>query len=370
MRDRDNTRRFLCLLMGGCAIVYDEGIAEYDFGEEYSLRGDRFPRYLRLLESEGILSRPGIELVKPKAAVDSDLLLVHSEEYIRRVDEIAEKSGFLSDDTPLKPSIVKAVRLIVGAALTAGEYVAGRRVRIAQGVGGGLHHAGRDYGMGWCVFNDVAVCAEAMVKRYGLERVLIFDTDAHAGNGTMDIFYEEPRVLYLTVHQDPKTLYPNTGFVEQIGKGAGMGYTVNVPLPQEADDESYGLVLERVFKPIVRQFKPQVIIRNGGADPHYQDELAELGLTYRGLWSIGRAVSEAADEADCGLVDLVCGGYNPGYEERGLYSLLSGILGLDLSFTEEGDPPVSNPGVVSKTKAVINQLSDVLNGYWSIEKFP
>jgi acetoin utilization protein AcuC len=294
------------------AVIYDEGIAEYDFGEEYALRGDRFPRYLKLLESEGILSRLDTELVTPKAADDSDLLLVHSKEYIQRVEEIAGKQGYLSDDTPLKPSIVKAVKLIVGAALTAGDYVANKRFKMAQGVGGGLHHAGRDYGEAWCVFNDVAICAKAMIKRHGMERVLIFDTDAHAGNGTMDIFYEEPRVLYLTVHQDPKTLYPNTGFIEQIGKGEGEGYTINVPLPKEADDECYGLVIERVFKPIVHQFKPQVIIRNGGADPHYLDELADLGLTYRGLWAIGKAVSEASDEIGCGLVDLLCGGYNPG----------------------------------------------------------
>ena len=367
--DRNNTGQFVSLLMDRYAIVYDEGIAEYDFGEGYSLRGDRFPRYLSLLKSEGVLNRPNIELVRPKAADDSDLLLVHSEEYIRRVNEIAERRGFLSDDTPLKPSIVEAVRLIVGAALTAGDYVASGRVKMAQGVGGGLHHAGRNYGEGWCVFNDVAICAEAMVERHGMERVLIFDSDAHAGNGTMDIFYEEPRVLYLSVHQDPKTIYPYTGFVEQIGKGKGEGYTVNVPLPQEADDKCYDLVLERVFKPIIRQFKPQVIIRNGGADPHYQDELAELGLTYRGLWSIGRAVSEAAEEAECGLVDLVCGGYNPGYEEKGLYSLLSGELGLDFNYREEGPPPVSDPAVVFKTKAVINRLSDAINEYWDIEKF-
>lgn len=359
---------YFIVFMDRFAIVYDEGIAEYDFGEEYSLRGDRFPRYLRLLESEGVLNRQDIELVKPVAADDSDLMLVHTEEYIHRVNEIAEKHGFLSDDTPLKPAIVKAVRLIVGAALKAGDMVAQKKVIMAQGVGGGLHHAGKDYGEGWCVFNDVAICAKAMVQRHGMERVLIFDSDAHAGNGTMDIFYEDPQVLYLTVHQDPKTIYPNTGFVEQIGKGEGKGFTVNVPLPPEADDVCMKLVLENVFRPIVRQFKPQVIIRNGGADPHYQDELADLGLTYGGLWSIGRSVSEAAKEAGCGVVDLVCGGYNTGYEEKGLYALLSGELGLSLTYQEEGSHPLPDSTVVSKTRTIINQLSDVLSDYWNINK--
>ena len=351
------------------AIVYHEGIAEYDFGEEYSLRGDRFPRYLKLLQSEGILNRPDMSLLTPKPAEDSDLILVHTREYIEKVNEIADRRGFLSDDTPLKPSIVKAVRLIVGAALMAGEEVAEKRVKMAQGVGGGLHHAGKDYGEAWCVFNDVAICAKAMTQYHNMDRVLIFDTDAHAGNGTMDIFYRDPNVLYLTVHQDPKTIYPNTGFVEQIGECDGKGYTINVPLPKEADDACISLVLERVFKPIVRQFNPQIIIRNGGADPHYQDELADLGLTYKGLWSIGRAVSEAAEEADCGVVDLVCGGYNPGYEEKGLYALLSGGLNLPLKYKEDESNPNSEASVVFQTKAVINSLSEALQSYWKIAKF-
>lgn len=110
--------------MDKTSIVYHEGIAEYDFGEDYSLRGDRFPRYLHLLETEGILKRPDIELVKPEAAYNEDLELVHTKEYTQRVNEIAEKENFLSDDTPIKPSIIKAVKLIVGAALKAGDQVA------------------------------------------------------------------------------------------------------------------------------------------------------------------------------------------------------------------------------------------------------
>ena len=354
--------------MDKVSIVYDEGISEYDFGEEYSMRGDRFPRYLQLLKSEGILDRPEVSLVTPSPAIDDDLVLVHTREYIRRVGEIAEARGFLSEDTPLKPQVVKAVRLIVGAALKAGDEVAGGRVKISQGVGGGLHHSGRDYGDAWCVFNDVAICAQAMVERHSMDRVLIFDTDAHTGNGTMDIFYEDPKVLYLSVHQDPDTIYPHTGYITQIGKGKGEGYTVNVPLPKEADDSCMDLVLESVFKPIVRQFRPQVIIRNGGADPHYQDELADLALTYRGLWSIGRVVAETAGSLGCGVVDLVCGGYNPGYEEWGLYALLSGSLGKALTYSEKGVKPTHDSTVFGKTEDVVNGLCDVLASYWRLEK--
>jgi len=118
----------------------------------------------------------------------------------------------------------------------------------------------------------------------------------------------------------------------------------------------------------VKQFKPQAIIRNGGADPHYQDELADLALTYQGLWSIGHAVSLASVDAGCGVIDLVCGGYNPGYEEKGLYALLSGCIGKPLQYGEEGIRPVNDPGVLKKTREVINELSDVLSQFWDIEK--
>ena len=128
------------------------------------------------------------------------------------------------------------------------------------------------------------------------------------------------------------------------------------------------MVIERVFKPIVKQFKPQVIIRNGGADPHYQDELAELGLSYGGLWSIGRAVAKAAEEANCGLVDLLCGGYSKGREEKGLYALFSGEYGLPQTQKEDVSPPSFDPLVLPRTDAIINQLSNLLADYWEIEK--
>jgi acetoin utilization protein AcuC len=348
-------------------IVYHEGIKDYDFGPEYELKGDRFPRYIKLLETQGILKREGIDIYTPEPATDEDLMLVHSKEYIKKVEKIAEEHGFLAEDTPLRPSIVKAVRLIVGAALKAGELVAENKVKIAQGVGGGLHHAGRDYGDGWCVFNDVAVVAQALLSRHGLDRVMIFDTDAHAGDGTIDIFYDEPKVLYLGVHQDPETLFPYTGFVDQIGKAGGEGYNVNIPLPIGADDSCMGMVLERVFKPLVRQFRPQVIIRNGGADPHFQDELADLNLSYAGLWMIGKATVEAANEVGCGLVDLVCSGYNPGFEEKGLFAILSGELGLELNYKEEEAQLDPVEGCMEKTDSTIKELSHILRNYWNIQ---
>ncbi|RLI10419.1 hypothetical protein DRO42_01285 [Candidatus Bathyarchaeota archaeon] len=348
------------------AIIYHSGVAEYDFGAGHPFRGDRFPRFMSLLDAHGILSRPEVQVVEPEAAVNPDLRLAHSDGYIRLVERLAARYAPLSGDTPLTPAIPRAARLIVGAALKAGELVAGGGFKVAEGVGGGLHHAGRDYGGGFCVFNDVAVCARALLERRGLERVLIFDSDAHAGNGTMDIFYEEPRVLYLSVHQDPRTIYPGTGFIDQIGGGAGEGYTVNIPLPPGADDACMELVLERVLKPLARDFRPQAIIRNGGSDPHFRDGLASLGLTFNGLRAIGEAVADAASAAGCGVIDLCCSGYNPETVAEGWLAILSGVTGIEADLVELCPPRRSDPRLLKRTETVIDALAEKLSGYWSL----
>lgn len=348
------------------AIVYHDGVSKYDFGSGHPFRGDRFPRFMDLLRKHKLLPHPRVDLVEPEAAGDEDLLLVHSEEYIREVERRGRLYAPISGDTPLSPSIVDAARLIVGTSIRAGELVAGGKVRVAEGVGGGLHHAGRDYGGGFCVFNDVAACAQSLLDRRRMERVLVFDTDVHAGNGTMDIFYEEPRVLFVSVHQDPQTIYPGTGFVDQIGSGPGEGYTVNVPLPLGAGDESMRMVLEEVFKPLAREFRPQAIIRNGGSDPHFLDWIGGLNLTNEGLRSIGGAVAEAAKEARCGVVDLCCSGYNPATVVEGWLAILSGVADMDVIPEELESKPKVPEWLTEATADVIERLKENLGGHWSI----
>jgi len=349
-------------------VVYHGDIAYYDFGEGHPIRGDRFPQYLKLLKSKGLFKDGTLNLVEPDAATDEDLLLVHSTEYVSKVKQLADKNELLAEDTPLSPNILRGVMRIVGASLKAGELVVTGEASLAQGVGGGLHHAGRDFGEGFCVFNDVAVCAKALLERHGLERVMIFDSDAHTGHGTMQIFYDEPRVLYVSSHQDPTNLYPNTGFVDQIGEGAGKGYTANVPLPVGADDECMRLVLSRVFSPLLKQFKPEVLIRCGGADPHWRDEIGNLGLTYEGLWSIGKAVREASKAQGCGVVDLLCSGYAPGREEKVLYSIFAGELGFEPPYKDNKPKNKDATKLLEQTSNVIDALATKLSGYWDLNR--
>ena len=348
------------------SFVYHGGSLNYDFGWGHPFRSDRFTRFMSLIGERGLLEDPRVDLVEPEAATERDLLLVHTEDYLEYVRLRAEANTPLTRDTPLSPSIVGGALSIVGSSLRAAELVAEGSVGVAEGLGGGLHHAGAGYGGGFCVFNDVAVCVRALLKRHGMDRVLVFDTDVHAGNGTMDIFYEEPRVLFISVHQDPRTLYPGTGFIDQMGSGPGEGSTVNVPLPPGADDSCMAMVLEEVFLPLAREFKPEAIIRNGGSDPHFMDGIGSLGISLHGLRHIGEVVAGAASEVGCGVVDLCCSGYNPRTVAQGWLALISGVAGLDEPLVELAPPPVADGGVRGETRDVISEIQLKLAKFWAL----
>lgn len=348
------------------AIAYSEQIKGYDFGPGHPFRSDRYANFMNLLTEKV----NNFEVVEPRYATDEELLLVHDRNYIDFLQ--GDSKGirlpsyrFLSPDTPLQPEMEKAARLIVGASLTATELVWKGSFTNAVGVGGGLHHAKSNYGAGFCIYNDVAVCVKNLIENHSLERILILDTDAHAGDGTCQVFYQDPMVLFIDIHQDPRTLYPGTGFAHEIGEGKGKGFTVNVPLPPGASDDAYECVLDEIFTPLAEEFAPQIIIRNGGSDPHFADELTDLGLTLKGFEMIGRKVREVAERV-CGgkAVDLLGSGYNQTVLPYGWLSLVSGLAKLDLEFTEPFLFSLKTDYKLKETKTVIKEVKENLRSYW------
>ena len=350
--------------MDKLAVMYHEYLKNYDFGIGHPFRGNRFPRYINLIKSEGLLKDPSVTLYEPIQASKEDIANTHSYRYIEQVEQFATEKRLLTLDTPLNPSILKACKYIIGGGLKAAELIARQEAYIADVIGGGLHHAGPDYGGGFCVFNDVAICANSLIKKHDINRVLIFDTDAHSGNRTMDIFYNDSNVLFISFHQDPRTIYPGVGFMHELGAGKGTGYTVNIPLPPGTGDECLDIIFKRLFTPLVEQFKPQVIIRNGGPDAHYQDGLARLGLTYEGFWEIGKNIKETAAKHNSSIINMSCSGYNPETVTNGMYAILLGLLGKKLSFKEKGKPP--NPSPVNEAERVIDGVIEALSNYWSL----
>jgi acetoin utilization protein AcuC len=343
-------------------IVYSEEVNKYDFGYGHPFRGTRFREYIQLLVKNKIFELPNVSCFKPAPAKNNDLFLAHTQEYVEEVETLANLGLMLSPDTPVTPPIVKAARFIVGSGLEAAKLV-NQDYCLVDSVGGGLHHAGRDYGGGFCVFNDVAVCAMALLRKYDFEKVLILDTDVHAGNGTMDIFIREPRVLFIDLHQDPSTIYPGRGFLNEIGEESGKGYSVNVPIPPHSGDEEFELVLNRVFKPLVEQFEPQVIIRNGGSDPHFSDRLGSLKMTYKGFYNIGATVRESALKVGVPVINMSCSGYNPNTVAEGMYSILAGLM--DVGFDIQEKYQLEHYGSKIKTvEKTIEELATHLKKYW------
>lgn len=350
-------------------VVYHPDLLALDFGEGHPLRSDRYSNFLTLFSKLGLDKDVRFQTVGCQPATPEDLLLAHTPEYLSEVARVAKAHGSLSIDTPVDPAVVRGSMLAVGGALEAGHLVVdgGKRHVVCFG---GFHHAGPDYGAGFCVFNDVAVLARALVKRHGRTRVMVLDTDAHAGDGTEDILAADPNVLVVSIHQDPATLFPGKGFPHEIGQGDGKGFTVNVPLPIDAGLDEYQRCFQEIVNPLAREFKPEVLIRNGGSDPHYADELTHLGLSVGDFKWLGTMVREAAGGAP--IIDMYGSGYNPNVLPYCWMALMSGTTGVNIAIPkiDEGRRRelAITPGLATqKDFEILGTIAEVkknLKPYW------
>lgn len=363
-------------------VLYQEGLKEYDFGPGHPFRGRRAGVFIEFLKQH-IAQDGNYRILKAEAATEEDLLLICHKDYIdfttgyykaANLDQSYPQSELFfeyhsMDNKPvgIPGKLEEAARLVVGQAKKACDLAQEGTYKKAISIGGGLHHAKPSYGEGFCLYNDVAFCGRYLMKKYKLDRILILDTDAHAGNGTSEYFYEEPRVLFVDLHQDPRTVYPGTGFAYQIGSGEGKGFTVNIPMPVGAGDDSYRLVFESIVEPLAREFKPQIIVRNGGSDPHFDDQLTELGLTVKGFRMIGEKTREIAEVCDGKVIDLITSGYNEKVLPSSWLALISGLAGFKLDVKESEPVPerFMSDASLAETGRVINEVKSNLKDYWT-----
>jgi len=347
-------------------ITYHEKFGQYDLGADHPFRGDRFANVMRLFEEQGLLRLPNVLLLKPKLVTERDLLRVHDEEYVNLIFRLAEASGPYDLETPVSPQILEAARLLVGGALECGKAIYEGNFDRAVALGCGFHHAGRNYGGGFCLFNDIAVLVEYLREKHGLKRVLILDYDVHFGNGTSDIYYSESDVLFISLHQDPRTIYPGTGFVEQIGDRRGEGYNVNVPLPPGTGDETYLQALKETFVPLAEEFKPQIIVANGGSDPHFADTLGSLGLTVNGFLKLASTIAGVAEKVCGGKLILMPGsGYNPTVLPPCWYALTAGVIGLGkIDVGDPYAPPAEPEWCRRRVRKTLTELKRILKRHW------
>jgi acetoin utilization protein AcuC len=347
-------------------ITYHEKFSQYDLGDDHPFKGDRFNNVMNLFKEQGLLSLSNVSLLKPKSASLNDLLRVHNMEYLDHIFRLAKANKPYDMDTPVTPQILEAAKFLVGGAIEAGKAIYSGKFERAVSLGGGYHHAGRTYGGGFCLFNDIAVLAEFLREEHAVKRLLILDYDVHFGNGTSDIYYSDPEVLFICLHQDPRTIYPGTGFVEEIGEGTGKGYNVNVPLPPGTGDQTYLNALKEVFVPLAEEFKPEIILANGGSDAYFADRLGNLGLTVKGFFKLSQTIVEVVEKVCDGKLILLPGsGYNPTVLPPCWYALTAGVVGLEkIGVTDPYDPPVEPSWCHKKVRETLSELKRLLREYW------
>jgi acetoin utilization protein AcuC len=363
-------------------ILYHDGLKEYDFGPGHPFRGRRAGEFMTFLK-QNIAEDNNYRIIEAASATEEDLSLICHRDYIDFTTEYFKAASLglavpqsdlfyeyhSMDNMPIgRPGkLEEAARLVIGQAKRACDLVQEGAYKKVVSIGGGLHHAKPSYGEGFCIYNDVAFCGRYLVEKYELDRILILDTDAHAGNGTSEYFYEEPKVLFVDLHQDPRTLYPGTGFIYQIGTGEGKGFTVNIPMPVGAGDDSYKLVFESIIEPLACEFRPQIIVRNGGSDPHFDDQLTALGLTVNGFRMIGERTREIAKICGDKVVDLIASGYNEKVLPYAWLALVSGLAGFRLYINDPEPVPerFMDSTAVAETEKVVNEVKSNLKDYWT-----
>jgi len=309
--------------------VYDPIYLKHDTGQHVE-NAQRLVAVMTCLEESGLKQQ--LEYIKPRAATAEEIALVHSPELIAQIQVMAKKGGgWLDSDTVMSADSYQAALYAAGGLLRAAEVVLDGGGSVFALVRPPGHHATSTQAMGFCLFNNLAIAARYALSKYKLERIAIIDFDVHHGNGTQDIFYDEPRVLYISAHESP--LYPGTGSMEETGSGDGEGTTINIPLPAGSSDTEYLEAFDQVIVPAVRRFAPQLVLVSAGYDPHWLERLAMMEVSVTGFARMTEIIKGLADElCDGRLIFALEGGYpldSLAASVRATFDVLLGNTGIE-----------------------------------------
>jgi acetoin utilization deacetylase AcuC-like enzyme len=293
-------------------------------------------RAARILAVEAELERHdwlGMERIEAPRVAAETLTAIHPVRYVRAIDELCAAGGgsIDADTVVVEASYEAALRAAGGAVALVDLLLSGGAASGMSALRPPGHHAEPMRAMGFCLFNNVAVAARHALDAHGLERVLVVDWDVHHGNGTNAAFHASPEVLFVSLHQAP--LYPGTGPADDVGSGAGTGYTVNVPLAAGADDAVYASLLEHVVAPLAHAYAPQLILLSAGFDAHLDDPLAEMCVTEEGFAAMAGTLRRLAAELGAPIGAVLEGGYD-------LRALAASTVATLRALTA-GDPPAA-----------------------------
>ena len=327
-------------VVGSATVVWDEAFLAYDLGGQHPLDPVRLDLTMRLARSLGVLD--GVAPLAPVVATEAQLLVAHSADYLHAVRAAPDARfpvghGLGTSDNPVFARMHEASALVAGGSVLAAEQISSGRVRRAVNIAGGLHHAMRDHAAGFCVYNDCVLAIRHLLDR-GATRVAYVDIDVHHGDGVQAAFVDDPRVLTISLHQHPDTLWPGTGRPGEIGKEPAAGCAVNVTLPPGTGDSGWLRAFHAVVPGLLRSFAPEVLVTQHGADTHAEDPLADLALSVDGQRAAHQALRALAEEVAGGRWLALGGG---GYSlfrvvPRSWTHLLATVLDRDL----DPDTPV------------------------------
>lgn len=302
----------------------------------------------------------GHELVEPSPAADAALTRIHLPAYVASIRATAGRAVQLDPDTSTSPESIDVACLAAGAAMGTVDRVlaapsAGPAFALVRPPG---HHAEADRAMGFCLFNSIAVAA-AHARAAGIGKVAIVDVDVHHGNGTQAAFYDDPSVLFVSSHQFP--YYPGTGAATEVGRGAGTGFTVNLPLEAGAGDADLDEAYRAIAVPVLDQFTPELILVSAGFDAHADDPLAALRMSPAGFANLARLLMGVAARHAGGRIAFVTEG---GYDLDALDASLHAVL--DAVSSDRDEPPVE--GDRSRGRRAVAAARSALGRYWRLDR--
>ncbi len=345
---------------GIIGLVYDQDYLVHT-QRQHPESKERLEHILANLENEGLMDN--LELIAPEPAKVDDLALVHDHGYIRSIEEACNAGKrFLDMDTYIVPESYNVALLSAGGVLTGlRKVMAGNRQKAFALNRPPGHHAERSRAMGFCLFNNIAIATAVAKRDYGLKRIAIVDWDVHHGNGTQHSFEEDREVLFISSHQSPA--YPGTGRQQEVGRGSGEGFTVNIPLPPGCGDAEYALVYDKIVIPILDRFKPELLLISAGFDAYRLDHLAGMSLTESGFYYLAEALNAAAERWSEGRV-LLCleGGYHLQGQAAAVIQTLNALGRWDLPIA--GRAPDLEPG--KHVRERLQEVLEIQRKYWDI----
>ncbi|MDI6654324.1 MAG: histone deacetylase [Candidatus Hydrothermarchaeota archaeon] len=337
-------------------IIYSERYLEHNL-EYYPENSNRLKAVMKLLTKKDVFEK--VPLVEPTYAKKEDILRVHTPEHFEFIKHLSEKGeATIGADTYVNSKSFDTAMLSSGGIISCvDKYFEGYKYSFALIRPPG-HHAETNRSMGFCLFNNIAVGAKYAMEKYGLKKIFVLDYDVHHGNGTQEIFYSSKNVLYLSLHQYP--LYPGTGSTREMGKDEGRGYTINVPLPQKTCDKSYLRVFDEVVIPVMKEFRPELILVSAGYDAHHSDPLGGMRLSSRCYYEIAKKLKLGTK---AGIIFGLEGGYNTDALANSVFATLAALFELG---EEPAEMPLEeNKKITSYVDSRIAAVKKNLSSYWS-----